>query len=182
MTISKATDTGTAAPIRYCVNINAEEGSSVSLLISDRRNYLTQQHDTIDEAANADPELLIDQIAGQSEGADYLLPDTPLKEAVFRVILASRNEPMSADEISKELRLRWTMSAYPRNLSPSVVERLLQNMESYLIGRILPPEPEAEEEGPAEDASQADTQGIAAADAGAQETQAANGGGGAEDD
>jgi hypothetical protein len=181
MTTSKAKDANTAAPIRYYVSIDAEGGSSVSLLISDRRNYLTQQHDTIEEAATADPELLIDQIAGQSEEADYLLPDTPLKEAVFRVILAGRNESMSAGEISAELRRRWTMSAYPRNLSPSVVERLLQNMESYSIGSIVPPEPEAEEEGPADDASQADAQGIAAAEAGTQETQTSNGGG-AEDE
>ena len=181
MTISNAKDAKTAAPIRYYVSIDAEEGSSVSLLISDRRNYLTQQHDTIEEAATADPELLIDQIAGQSEEADYLLPDTPLKEAVFRVILARRNEPMSADEISAELRRRWTMSAYPRNLSPSVVERLLQNMESYSIGSILPPEPEAEEVGPSDGSSQADTQGTAPAEAGTQQTQAANGGG-AEDE
>ena len=177
MTTSKAKDAETAAPIRYYVDIDAEQGSSVSLLISDRRNYLTQQHDTIEEAASADPELLIDQIAGQSEEADYLLPDTPLKEAVFRVILASHNEPMSADEISADLRRRWTMSAYPRNLSPSVVERLLQNMESYSIGSILPPEPEAEEKEPAGDASQADTQGIVAVEADTQEAQAVDGGG-----
>ena len=181
MTTSKAKDANTAAPIRYYVSIDAEEGSSVSLLISDRRNYLTQQHDTIEEAATADPDLLIDQIAGQSEEADYLLPDTPLKEAVFRVILAGRNEPISAGEISAELRRRWTMSAYPRNLSPAVVERLLQNMESYSIGSIVPPEPEAEEQGPADDASQADAQGIAAAEADTQETQMPNGGG-AEDE
>ena len=182
MTISKANDPETAGPIRYCVDIDAEKGSSVSLLISDRRNYQTQQHDTLEEAANADPGLLIDQIAGQSGDADYLLPDTPLKEAVFRVILASRNEPMSADEISVELRRKWTMSAYPRNLSPSVVERLLQNMGSYSIGSIFPPEPEADEEQPAKGTSQAHTQGITAAGAGAQKTQAANGGGGAEDE
>lgn len=180
MTTSKAQDANTAAPIRYYVSIDVEEGNSVSLLISDRRNYLTQQHDTIEEAATADPELLIDQIAGQSEEADYLLPDTPLKEAVFRVILASRNEPMSADEISAELRRRWTMSAYPRNLSPSVVERLLQNMGSYSIDSILPPEPKAGE-GPDHDASQADAQGTAVAEAGTQETETSSGGG-AEDE
>ena len=131
-------------PIKYYVDVEADKGSAVSLLISDRRDYLSQQHDSLEEAASADPLVLIDQIADQSASTpDYLLPDTPLKEAVFRVILANRNEPMTAAEVSEELKRRWTMSAYPRDLSPLVMERLLENMEDYSIGRILPPEPEA---------------------------------------
>ncbi len=134
-------------PIRYYVEVEASEASSVSLLISDRRDFMSQQHDTIDEAASADPLVMIDQIADQSAGTpDYLLPDTPLKEAVFRVLLAKRNEPMSASDVSEELKQWWTMSTYPRDLSPSVIGRLLENMNSYSIARILPPEPEPEPE------------------------------------
>ena len=129
-------------PVRYFVDITENDGGPVALLISDRRNYLAQQHDTIEEAAAADPMLMIDQVAAQSSDADYLLPDTPLKEAVFRVILANRNEPMSSEEISEELKRRWTMSAYPRNLSASVVERLLGSMYSYSIAAVAPEEPE----------------------------------------
>ena len=141
MTTSMAAGSEVSSQVRYRVHVGAEAGGSVSLLIADRRNYLAKQHDTIEEAASADPDLLVDQIASQADQADYLLPDTPLKEAIFRVILAGRNEPMSAAEISAELGRRWTMSAYPRNLSASVVERLLGSMDSYSIESIAPPEP-----------------------------------------
>lgn len=150
MTTDNVSGSDEREPIRYYVDMGGEGGSSVSLLISDRRDFLSQQHDTLEEAASADPALLIDQIAGQSAGTpDYLLPDTPLKEAVFRVLLANSNEPMSAAQVSEELKKRWTMSAYPRDLSPSVMERLLQSMASYSVAGIFPPEPVAETETPA---------------------------------
>jgi hypothetical protein len=139
-------------PIRYYVQTDASDVSSVSLLISDRRDYMSQQHDTLDEAASADPLLMIDQIADQSAGTpDYLLPDTPLKEAVFRVLLAGRNEPMSAADVSEELKQRWTMSTYPRDLSPGVIGRLLESMSAYSVGKIVPPEPEPAPEPVSED-------------------------------
>jgi hypothetical protein len=151
MTTENGNGSEQGEPIRYFVQTDASDVGSVSLLISDRRDYMSQQHDTIDEAASSDPALMIDQIADQSAGTpDYLLPDTPLKEAVFRVILAGRNEPMSAADVSEELKQRWTMSTYPRDLSPAVIGRLLESMSAYSIGRILPPEPESAPE-PASD-------------------------------
>ena len=137
-------------PTRYFVDLEGGGGGSVALLISDRRSFLSRQHDTIEEASSADPLLMMDQVAAQSSDADYLLPDTPLKEAVFRVILANGNDPMSPEEISEELKRRWTMSAYPRNLSPPVVERLLENMDAYSIASVAPAEPEPEPEPPPE--------------------------------
>lgn len=132
---------------KYYVVLERKGASSVSLLISDRRDFMSQQHDSIEESASADPKDLIKQIASESaSGPDYLLPDTPLKEATFRVLLAHKNKPMTAAQISEELGNRWSMSPYPRDLSPTVIERLLQHMDPYAIGRIAPPEaPETDE-------------------------------------
>ena len=143
MTTDNGNGSEQSEPVRYFVRVEESDASSVSVLISDRRDFMSQQHDTLEDAASADPTAMIDQIADQSAGtADFLLPDTPLKEAVFRILLAGRNEPMSAAEVSDELKQRWTMSTYPRDLSPPVIGRLLENMSAYSIGRILPPEPE----------------------------------------
>ena len=82
----------------------------------------------------SDIQPLIDLIvSSSSQQTDYLLPDTPLKEALFRLILAGGNEPVTAVELSDTLSARWAMSAYPRDLSPHVINRLLESGANYCI-------------------------------------------------
>ena len=109
-------------------------GAALPLMIANRLGYMDRQ--ALEEEPNADSDIqpLIDLIvASSSNDADYLLPDTPLKEALFRIILANGNQPMNAEEISQILNDRWAMSAYPRNLSAHVINRLLQDSANYCI-------------------------------------------------
>ncbi len=116
----------------------ATEGlSSISLIISDRRCYQCQQGEGFEEVIQKTPAELIEQInAHCATTSDYLLPDTPLKEAVFRLILASGNQPIDAEEVSKDLTERWAVSAYPRDVSPTVAQRLLDSSEAYNIAAL----------------------------------------------
>ena len=112
----------------------ARIGAALPLMIANRLGYMDRQALEEDPSADSDIGILIDLIvSSSSHDADYLLPDTPLKEAIFRIILANGNEPMSADEISQILSERWAMSAYPRSLSPHVINRLLENSANYCI-------------------------------------------------
>ena len=112
----------------------ASNGAALPLLIANRLGYMDRQALEEEPTADSDVQPLIDLIiASSSHAADYLLPDTPLKEALFRIILANGNEPMDAEEISSILSERWAMSAYPRNLSPQVINRLLENSANYCI-------------------------------------------------
>ena len=112
----------------------ASNGAALPLLIANRLGYLDRQGLEEEPTADSEVQPLIDLIiASSSHDADYLLPDTPLKEALFRILLANGNEPMSAEEISGILSERWAMSAYPRNLSPHVINRLLENSANYCI-------------------------------------------------
>ena len=116
-------------------------GAALPLMIANRLGYLDRQALEEDPTADSDIQPIIDLIvASSSHDADYLLPDTPLKEALFRVILANGNEPMSADRISQILNERWAMSAYPRNLSPHIIDRLLENSSNYCIVPVEDPE------------------------------------------
>ena len=109
-------------------------GAALPLMIANRLGYMDRQALEEDPTADSDIQPIIDLIvASSSHDADYLLPDTPLKEALFRIILANGNEPMDAGEISRILNERWAMSAYPRNLSPHVIDRLLENSDNYCI-------------------------------------------------
>ena len=119
----------------------AINGAALPLMIVNRLGYMDRQ--TLEEEPTADSDVApyIDLIvASSSNDADYLLPDTPLKEALFRIILANGNRPMDAEEISGILSERWAMSAYPRNLSPHVINRLLENGANYCIVPVEDPD------------------------------------------
>ncbi|MCY3543600.1 MAG: hypothetical protein OXH22_06115 [Chloroflexi bacterium] len=122
----------------------AEIGAALPLMIANRLGYMDRQALEEEPTVESDIAPYIDLIvASSSHDADYLLPDTPLKEAVFRIILANGNEPMSAQQISEILTERWAMSAYPRNLSVEVIARLLENSANYCVV----PVPDEEDEG-----------------------------------
>lgn len=128
-----------APPSKYQLNIKAtlEGPISLPLLLADRRCYQCQQGEEIEEVLQKDPGDLIEQIKGHcATMADYLLPDTALKEAVFRLIISGGNKPMDASQISRELSERWAMSAYPRDVSPAVIQRLLDNSKAYGLAAV----------------------------------------------
>ena len=126
-------------PESYRMFVISEEqaqrsGAALPLMIANRLGYMDKQALEEEPTADSDIQPLIDLIvASSSHDDDYLLPDTPLKEALFRIILANGNEGMDADRISQILNERWAMSAYPRNLSPHVINRLLENSANYCI-------------------------------------------------
>ena len=103
-------------------------------MITDRFGYIDRQALEEPPAPDADMQPYIDTIAQRSsKEPDYLLPDTPLKEALFRVLLANGNRPMTPHEISAALTDLWAMSAYPRDLSPRIINRLLEHSGNYCI-------------------------------------------------
>ena len=122
----------------------ARIGAALPLMIAGRLGYMDRQALEEEPTPDSDIQPYIDLIvASSSHDADYLLPDTPLKEALFRLMLANGNQPMTADQISETLTQRWAMSAYPRNLSPHVINRILENSGNYCI---IPLQPPADEE------------------------------------
>ena len=132
---------------RYFIELGeaSDRERSMALLISARKCYTHQQADADAGIETTDGQAHMGQIVDHCGSQnDYLLPDTPLKEAIFRVILAADNEPMSAAEISVELSNRWAGGPGPRDTSPGVIQRLLDNSPSYQIMRVPEPEPELE--------------------------------------
>ena len=132
---------------QYAVDADAADTGSRSLpaLVADRRCYLCTQGDV--ELA-ADPvDDYIAQIVGHcAEAEDYLLSDTPLKEAIFRVLISGGNEPKTPTAVSRFLLKKWANAANPRDVSPGVVRRLMDNSKSYCIVR-LPEESDGDDEG-----------------------------------
>ena len=135
----------------YYVDLDGQTnpGRSVAALVATRRcrSCIEAEGDDL----TGDPAEAIVRIAEEcSTTPDYLLPDTPLREAVFRVILAGGNEPRSAEEISETLAVQWSSNP-SRDISPKVIARLLDHGRSYCIAAVEEPEDEAE------DANEADS-------------------------
>ena len=114
-----------------------ERRRSLSVMIASRQCYMCQQAVDEEELASAETSDLIDRIVDHCASAnDYLLDDTPLKEAIFRVLLSRGNEPMGADEISADISERLANATNQRDTRPEVIARLLRHSESYCIARV----------------------------------------------
>ena len=132
---------------RYVIDL---EGASardraLGMLVASRRCYACQQEDDQQPSVSSDVKPYMDRIAKHcGQESDYLTPDTPLKEAIFRVLLAGGNQPLKAEEIGQILADKWAMTSYPRNTSSVVIQRLMDHSESYCI--VMLPEPVTEEQ------------------------------------
>ena len=144
-------------PVYYHIDIrrSEEDGQrAVKHMIVSRMGYANRQSFTADVIEDMEAEDLILHVASQAaDSADFLLPDTPLKEAVFRVLLSNGNKPMTSEQVSKALEDKWQFSPNPRDASPAVVTRLLENSgDTYCIAQTqleeeAPQDPDDPDEG-----------------------------------
>ena len=154
-------ETSEGQATEYYIDVDSAggHGRAIKPMIVSRMGYITRQSLTADVVEDMEADDLIQQVAyNAAEDRDFLLPDTPLKESVFRVLLANENKPMTAEQVSKILEDKWSLSPYPRDTSPEVIERLLASGgDTYCFVAIPPPAPpeeEAEEEPEAVDAEE----------------------------
>ena len=126
----------------YKLDVENAHGSSASLsaLVAARKCYLHRPTGNEYSALDTTPAEHIREVQGCcADAADYLLPDTPIKDAVFRVFVARGNKPLTAQDISDDLSERWATSAYPRDLSTGVIEKILDSAPNYFIQEVTEP-------------------------------------------
>ena len=126
-------------PAKYFIDAEMaqERRRSLPVMIASRQCYMCQQAVDEEELASAEAQDLIGRIVDHCNSVkDYLLDDTPLKEAIFRVLLSRGNEPMGADEISADISERLANATNQRDTRPEVIERLLRHSESYCIAPV----------------------------------------------
>ena len=124
------------------LDLAKESGRSLANMIAARKCYTCRQNDSQKTVMSSRPEIHIRRIVKHcAETPDYLLPDTPLKESIFRLFLAGGNKPVTPEEISRDLTVKWALSANRRNVSHRVIQRILDNSASYCIVREPEPEP-----------------------------------------
>ena len=72
-----------------------------------------------------------------SKEPDFLLPGTPITEAVFKLLLANTNKAMTLDEIQSGLTTAWASVIYLKNLSDEILHRMLNGDNDYFIKRAV---------------------------------------------
>ena len=106
---------------------------SLPFLIASRQCYLCQNSNQYRLASSSQEEYIRRIVEHCSNQRDYLSEDTPLKEAIFRVLLSYGNRPMDAAEISAVLTEYWAASTNQRDTSERIIELLLQSSQDYCI-------------------------------------------------
>ena len=66
-----------------------------------------------------------------SKNDQYVLPGTAISEAIFRILIANQNQPMSILDIHSKLANVWSSVIYLKNLSETVVIRVLEGDNLY---------------------------------------------------
>jgi|AP95_1055475.scaffolds.fasta_scaffold92725_2 hypothetical protein len=126
-------------PRKYQVDFKAIEASGHSAAFMVQGRCCWQCQSVIDEQPElaGDIKYLMKQIAIDcSQRADYLLPGTPLTEAVFRLMIATGNKPMTIQEIADQLSTAWASIIYMKDLSEDLLSRLLDTDNEYMIGPV----------------------------------------------
>ncbi len=75
--------------------------------------------------------------ANRPSEPDFLLPGTPITEAVFKLLLANTNKAMTLDEIQSGLTTAWASVIYLKNLSDEILHRMLNQENDYFIKRAV---------------------------------------------
>ncbi len=81
----------------------------------------------------SDPVKLIAECCSQHK--DLILPDLPLLELVFRILLANSNQPISLSQLSQRIQEILVRAGNHRSASPDTLKRIIDNNTYYNIRR-----------------------------------------------
>ena len=76
----------------------------------------------------------IQQFQGNSE--DFIRPDMPIQEIVFRTLLARGNQPTSLGDLHEELTERWSSPVRPISIEEERLVRVLEADTYYGFAEI----------------------------------------------
>lgn len=131
--------TAEAVVQRYAIDVKAFDasGRSFAFTVRNRRCWQCQQVlDELEIVVGDAKEHMKEISSCCSTKPDFLLPGTPLTEAVFRLLLANGNKPMTAEDIRDGLGTAWSSVLYMKDLSDELLVRLVETENSYHIGPV----------------------------------------------
>ena len=124
---------------RFAIDFDAMEASGKSAMFFVRSRMCGDAQKKADGVSAKQLKDYLKVISTECAGKpDYIGPSTPLSEAVFRLILAANNRPLSIRDIQDGLTEAWASVIYMKDLSEELLTRLLDRPNSYFIRRAEP--------------------------------------------
>ena len=112
------------------------KGRALGSLMAARRCPSCQEALQKEALPNLEPGVHLKRIVDCcSKEPDYIVASMPLMEAVFRLLLAFGNHPMTLKEIHEALSERWTVSGFPKYLPIEMLEHVLKHDHYYGISQ-----------------------------------------------
>ena len=106
------------------------------LLLSRRCYQCASRYDGTGEPVPAAEEQIEEVAKCCSQQPDFIAPEMPLMEIVFRTILAQGNRPTTLHEIHDALTDRWATPTNPRHLSVETLHRVMGGDNYYGIREV----------------------------------------------
>ena len=116
------------------VLLTANSGRSLQLLLLQRR--CASCWGNLMQEPNGGRDLIafrhLSKIASHcSKTADFINSDMPLAEAIFRVLLANANKPMTVQQVYESLNERWVDPVNPRIPDMEGIYRIMSHDTFY---------------------------------------------------
>ncbi len=147
-------DTGTGEPIRYYIDQSWYDTNGISFRTAAQGRFCPECQKRVGSVAEESVPV-VDQKAGRvvyetrqvsygdnpiavirahcSKERNYITPDTPVVESVFRMFLASGNQPATLDHVRDSLSDWVSYRDRPHGYAPDLVKRLLEADRRYGI-------------------------------------------------
>lgn len=113
----------------YFIDLNwyEENNRSFSVLAQGRMCNSCQRK------AGADPFMVIRDCCSKSE--DFITPDLPFLELIFRIFLANANQPLDREQLLDILKERLANAGGTSSISAETSQRLIENDHYYGLRR-----------------------------------------------
>jgi hypothetical protein len=124
---------------RMCANCQEKLGTPVEERVAtvDKTGKVVFERQMVPYGSN--PFKVIRDCCAHSKG--FITASMPLQEAIFRVLLAGGNQPMSVEEMKEQLDEWFANSGRRRYVEPLTIRRLLEHDRFYGFRRLDIPLP-----------------------------------------
>ena len=123
----------------YVIDLDkaSEHKRSLATLLSSRRcDSCKTRLESSGEVVSAEEHFkAISECCATQE--EFIRPEMPIQEIVFRTILSHGNKPVSLEKLHEDVTERWYTPLNPRSISPVGLKRVLERDAYYGFKEVL---------------------------------------------
>ena len=127
-------------PIKFAIDVRAFQanGRSFPFMVyarmSDRGKAQVNADGHEAPGLTGAPSLYMKIMASTcSKEPGFLMPGTPISEAIFKLLLINGNKPLTINQIQERLAAEWVSVIYLKNLSDDAIRDMLSGPNEYFI-------------------------------------------------